>query len=144
MRIWVDVLFTGAEGYQEFQDLEWSFKTWSDLSRLGVIFQDLEWSFKTVPYFPRMVTKKSIRTYSFLPTRLHDVKKGLVDQDLQDLKWSSTKLFERKPGEVPRPWRMFLGIPRRDLLFKELSEISKPKWGSFKRLLVDSVQEWDR
>ena len=22
MRIWVDVLFTGAEGYQEFQDLE--------------------------------------------------------------------------------------------------------------------------
>ena len=85
MRIWVDVLFTGAEGYQEFQDLEWSLKTWSDLSRLGVIFQDLEWSFKTVPYFPRMVTKKSIRTYSFLPTRLHDVKKGLVDQDLQDL-----------------------------------------------------------
>ena len=22
MRIWVDVLFTGAEGYQEFQDLD--------------------------------------------------------------------------------------------------------------------------
>ena len=22
MRIWVDVLFTGAEGYQEFQDME--------------------------------------------------------------------------------------------------------------------------
>ena len=24
MRIWVDVLFTGAEGYQEFQDLDWA------------------------------------------------------------------------------------------------------------------------
>ena len=100
-----------------------SSKTWSDLSRPGVIFQDLDWSFKTAPYFPRMVTKKSIKTWSYLPTLLHDVIKGLLDQDLQDLKWSSTKFFERKPGEVPRPWRMLQGIPRRDLLVKELLKI---------------------
>jgi len=33
-----------------------------------------------------MVTKKSMKTWSYLSTPLHDVIKGLVDQDLEDLK----------------------------------------------------------